>query len=46
MLINLQKEHSVVNDSKERVLLKFSIPNIPFEQVAKKINYVVYDLSS
>ena len=46
-LINLQKEHSVVNDSKERVLLKFSIPDKSFEQVASEINYVVpYDLSS
>ena len=46
-LINLKKEHSVVNDGKERVLLKFSIPDKPFEQVAKEINYVVpYDLSS
>ena len=46
-LINLQKEHSVVNDSKERIILKFSIPDKPFEQVAKEINYVVpYDLSS
>ena len=46
-LIDLQREHSVINDNKERVLLKFSIPDIPFEQVAKKINYVVpYDLSS
>ena len=46
-LINLQKEHSVVNDSKERVLLKFSIPDKSFEQVSKEINYVVpYDLSS
>ena len=46
-LINLQKEHSVVNDSKERVLLKFSIPDKSFEEVANEINYVVpYDLSS
>jgi hypothetical protein len=46
-LINLQREHSVVNDSKERVLLKFSIPDKSFEQVASEINYVVpYDLSS
>ena len=46
-LIDLQREHSVINDNKERVLLKFSIPDKSFEQVAKEINYVVpHDLSS
>ena len=40
-LINLQKEHSVKTDNKERILLKFSIPDKSFEQVAKEIKYVV-----
>ena len=46
-VIDLQREHSVINHNKERVLLKFSIPDKSFEQVAKEINYVVpHDLSS
>ena len=46
-LIDLQREHSVINDNKERVLLKFSIPDKSVEQVSKEINYVVsHDLSS
>jgi len=40
-LINVQKEHSVTNGSKERVLFKFSIPDKSFEQVASEINYAV-----
>ena len=40
-LINLQKEHSVKNDNKERILLKFSIPDKTFEQVASEIKYAV-----
>lgn len=40
-LINLQKMHSVKADNFERILLKYSIPDKPFEQVAKEINYVM-----
>jgi len=40
-LINLQKEHSIKTDNTERIILKFSIPDKSFEEIAKEIKYVV-----
>lgn len=38
-LLNTQRKHSVFNGSKERILLKFSIFDSSFEQVAKTLKY-------
>ncbi len=38
-LLNTQTNHSVLNGAKERILLKFSIFDISFSQVAKTLKY-------
>lgn len=40
-LLNTQVKHSVLNGPKERVLLKFSIFDLSFDELAKKLKYIV-----